>query len=158
MRESTIIQSGAQRITCCSTSVNAKELIVDLSAKFSSMSQESKAPRKGGGWLKLPRTSLVPIYKESVILVKWVVSHSLFSLLPSAKTYRNICCCASRLAEQLPQAVRLLTPHHSTTMRFFFTGSLKWLLPWMCTRMNQKSEKVNRDTAAEKVFKSAVEL
>lgn len=66
-------------------------------------------------------TSLVHIYRASVILVKWDIriqrvlkdgthpSHSLFSQLPSDKRYRSICCCTTRIRSSFfPQSVRLI--------------------------------------------------
>ena len=57
-----------------------------------------------------PRISVVPIFRVSVALVKWVVckepkllkdnnyTHSLFSQLPSGKRYRSIRCCTTSLS------------------------------------------------------------
>lgn len=53
--------------------------------------------------IKTHRTSLVPIYQGSIILVWWgeniPTSQNLFMLLPSAKRYKSIhCCTTSRTA------------------------------------------------------------
>ena len=78
------------------------------------LAKEMKAPQQGD---KHPSKTLVPLYRASVISVKWEPrrilkdktqpSHSLLTLLPSSKRYRSTCCCTTGLLSSFfPQVVR----------------------------------------------------